>query len=78
MFLYYCSECFVFTFYNTTFLLSKEEATIESSVFGADLLDMKTVVEVLRGLYYNFCMMGGCFGWNAKDPAADLAMKNES
>jgi len=70
-----------FTFYNTPFFiawLSKKETTIETSVFGADLLDMKTGVEVLRGLCYKFCMMGGCFGWNAKDPATDLAMKNGS
>jgi len=81
VFLYYCSGCFVFTFLNTTFFivwLSKKEATIETSGFGADLLDMKTGVKVLRGLCYKFCMMGGCCGGHAKNPAADLALKNGS
>jgi len=75
VFLYYCSGCFVFTFLNTTFFivwLSKKEVTIETTVFGVDLLAMKIGVEALRGLCYKFCMMGGCLVGKAKDPGGDL------
>jgi len=68
-----------FTFLNTTFFiawLSKKEAITETIVFDAGLLlAMKTGVEALRGLYYKICMDGWMFGWTAKDPAADHAMK---
>ena len=38
--------------------LSKKQATIESSVFGAEFIAMKTGVEALRGIRYKLCMMG--------------------
>ena len=38
--------------------LSKKKATIESSVFGAELIAMKTGVEALRGIRYKLRMMG--------------------
>jgi len=69
---------FCVTFLNTTFFivwLSRKVATIETFVFGVVLLAMKTGVEALKGLYYKICMDGWMFGWTAKDPAADFAMK---
>ena len=49
-----------FIFLNTALIdwLSKKQANIESSVFGAELIDMKTGVEALRGIRYKLCMMG--------------------
>ena len=38
--------------------LSKKQATIESSVFGAEFVAMKQGVETLRGLRYKLRMMG--------------------
>ena len=38
--------------------LSKKQATIESSFFGAEFIAMKTDVEALRGIRYKLCMMG--------------------
>jgi hypothetical protein len=38
--------------------LSKQQATIETSVFGAEFVAMKHGVETLRGLRYKICMMG--------------------
>ena len=38
--------------------LSKKQATIESSVFGAEFIAMKTGVEALRGIRYKLRMMG--------------------
>ena len=38
--------------------LSKKQATIESSVFGAEFVAMKIGMETLRGLRYNMCMIG--------------------
>ena len=38
--------------------LSKKQATIEGSVFGAEFVVMKTGVEALRGMCYKLCMMG--------------------
>jgi transposase len=37
---------------------SKKQGTIESSVFGAEFVAMKTAMEVLRGLRYKLRMMG--------------------
>ena len=49
-----------FIFLNTALIdwLSKKQANIESSVFGAELIDMKTGVEALRGIRYKLRMMG--------------------
>jgi hypothetical protein len=38
--------------------ISKQQATIETSVFGAEFIAMKHGVETLRGLRYKLCMMG--------------------
>ena len=38
--------------------LSKKQATIESSVFGAEFIAIKTGVEALRGSRYKLRMMG--------------------
>jgi hypothetical protein len=38
--------------------VSKQQATIETSVFGAEFIAMKHGVEKLRGLRYKLCMMG--------------------
>ena len=38
--------------------MSKKQATIESSVFGAEFVVMKTGVEALRGIRYKLRMMG--------------------
>ena len=38
--------------------MSKKQATIESSVFGAEFIAMKTGVEALRGIRYKLCMVG--------------------
>jgi hypothetical protein len=38
--------------------LSKQQPTIESSVFGAEFVAMKHGIEMLRGLRYKICMMG--------------------
>ena len=49
-----------FTFFNTALIdwLGKKQATIESSVFGAEFIAMKTGVEALRVIRYKLCMMG--------------------
>ena len=38
--------------------LSKKQATIEGSVFGAEFVAMKTGIEALRGIRYKLRMMG--------------------
>ena len=49
-----------FIFLNTALIdwLSKKQATIEGSVFGAEFVAMKTGVEALRGIRYKLRMMG--------------------
>ena len=49
-----------FIFLNTALIdwLSKNQVTIESSVFGAEFIAMKTGVEALRGIRYKLRMMG--------------------
>ena len=49
-----------FIFLNTALIdwLSKKQATIESSIFGSELIAMKTGVEALRGIRYKLHMMG--------------------
>ena len=39
-------------------IFSKNQRTIESSVFGSELVAMKTRMEALRGLRYRLRMMG--------------------
>ena len=48
-----------FIFLNTALInwLSKRQATIEGSVFGADFIDMKTGFEALRGIRYKLRMI---------------------
>ena len=38
--------------------ISKKQATIETSVFGAEFVAMKHGIEKLRGLWYKLRMMG--------------------
>jgi hypothetical protein len=38
--------------------ISKKQATIGTSVFGAKFIAMKHGIEKLQGLYYKLCMMG--------------------
>ncbi len=38
--------------------LSKQQVTIETSVFGAEFVSMKHSIKMLRGLRYKICMMG--------------------
>ena len=47
-------------FLNTSLInwLSKKQATIEGTVFGAEFVAMKTGVEALRGIRYKLRMMG--------------------
>ena len=49
-----------FIFLNTALInwLSKKQATIEGSVFGAEFVSIKTGVEALRGIRYKLRMMG--------------------
>ena len=49
-----------FIFLNTALInwLSKKQVTIETSVFGAEFVAMKTGVEALRGIRYKLRMMG--------------------
>ena len=49
-----------FIFFNTALIdwLSKKQATIESSVFGAEFIAMKTGVEALRAIRYKLCIIG--------------------
>ena len=49
-----------FIWLNTALInwLSKKQATIEGSVFGAEFVAMKTGVESLRGIRYKLRMMG--------------------
>ena len=49
-----------FVFLNTALInwLSKKQATIEGSVFGAEFVAMKIGVEALRGIRYKLRMMG--------------------
>ena len=37
---------------------SKRQATIETSVFGAEFVTMKTAMDTARGIHYKLCMMG--------------------
>ena len=48
-----------FIFLNTALInwLSKKQATIEGSIFGAEFVAMKTSVEALRGIRYKLRMM---------------------
>ena len=49
-----------FIFINNALIdwLSKKQATIESSVFGAEFIAMKNGVEALRGIRYKLRIMG--------------------
>ena len=49
-----------FIFLNTALInwLSKKQATIEVSVFGAEFVAMNTGIEALRGIRYKLRMMG--------------------
>jgi hypothetical protein len=38
--------------------VSKQQPTIETSIFGADFVAMKHGIKVLRGLHYKLHMMG--------------------
>jgi hypothetical protein len=49
-----------FVFMNTALIqwFSRQQATIEMSVFGAEFVAMKIGMELLRGLRYKLRMMG--------------------
>ena len=49
-----------FIFLNTALVnwLSKKQATIEGSIFGAEFVAMKTSLKALRGIRYKLRMMG--------------------
>ena len=49
-----------FVFMNTVLVqwFSKQQATIETSVFRAEFVALKIGMESLRGLCYKLCMMG--------------------
>ena len=53
-----CSGFFIFL--NTALIrwLSKKQATIETSVFGREFVEMKVFMETLRGIRYQLRMMG--------------------
>ena len=55
-----CSRTGFFIFVNMALItwLSKKQATVEGSVFGAEFVAMKHGVETLRGLRYKLRMMG--------------------
>jgi hypothetical protein len=38
--------------------MSKKQATIEPSIFGAEFVGMKHGIKMLRGLRYKICMLG--------------------
>ena len=53
-----CSGFFIFLDTALIQWFSKKQATIETSVFGADSLALKTFMETLRGIRYKLRMMG--------------------
>ena len=55
-----CSRTGFLIFCNMALIdwISKKQATIETSVFGAEFVAMKYDIEKLRGLQYKLCMMG--------------------
>jgi hypothetical protein len=55
-----CSPTGFFIFCNMALIdwVSKKQATIETSVFGAEFIAMKHGIEKLQGLHYKHCMMG--------------------
>jgi hypothetical protein len=55
-----CSCTGFLIFCNMAFIdwVSKKQATIETSAFGAEFVAMKHGIEKLRGLCYKLCMMG--------------------
>ena len=58
------SQTGFFVFINGALIqwISKKQATIETSVFGAEFVAMKIGMESLRGLQYKLRMMGGPIG----------------
>ncbi len=56
----HCSRTSFFVFMKTALMqwFSKQQATIETSVFGAEFVAMKIGMESLRGLRYKLRMMG--------------------
>jgi len=52
------SDYFVYVNSSLVAWLSKRQATIETSVFGAEFVAMKIGMEYLRGLHYKLRMMG--------------------
>jgi hypothetical protein len=55
-----CSRTGFLIFCNMALIdwVSKKQATIETSVFGAEFVTMKHGIEKLQGLCYKLCMMG--------------------
>jgi hypothetical protein len=53
-----CNGFFIFCNLAPIIWLSKQQATIETSVFGADFVAMKHGIKMLRGLRYKILMMG--------------------
>jgi hypothetical protein len=53
-----CTGFIIFCNLAPVIWLSKQQATIETSVFGAEFVAMKHSIKTLRGLRYKICMMG--------------------
>ncbi len=53
-----CTGFFIFCNLAPVIWLSKQQATIETSVFGAEFVAMKCGIKTLRGLQYKIRMMG--------------------
>jgi hypothetical protein len=53
-----CTDFLIFCNMALIDLVSKKQATIETSVFGAEFVAMKHGIEKLQGLCYKLCMMG--------------------
>jgi hypothetical protein len=55
-----CSCTGFLIFFNMALIdwVSKKQATIETSVFGAEFIAIKHGIEKLQGLHYKLCMMG--------------------
>ncbi len=53
-----CTGFIIFCNLAPVIWLSKQQATVETSVFGAEFVAMKHGIKTLRGLQYKICMIG--------------------
>jgi hypothetical protein len=49
---------FIFVYGAPVLWMLKKQATIETSVFGAEFVAMKVGLEMMHGLWYKICMTG--------------------